>query len=36
MDVVIKFAEGFMNLFRHGGEVFVDCVWQNKSAELCK
>ena len=26
MDVVIKLAEGFMNLFRHGGEVFVDLV----------
>lgn len=26
MDIVIKFAEGFMNLFRHGGEVFVGLV----------
>ncbi|MEK3993099.1 PTS glucitol/sorbitol transporter subunit IIC [Robertmurraya sp. FSL R5-0851] len=26
MELVIKAAEGFMNLFRHGGEVFVDLV----------
>lgn len=26
MDIVIKLAEGFMNLFRHGGEVFMDLV----------
>ncbi|MGY3717909.1 PTS glucitol/sorbitol transporter subunit IIC [Sutcliffiella cohnii] len=26
MDIIIRGAEGFMNLFRHGGEVFVDLV----------
>ncbi len=26
MDIIIRLAEGFMNLFRHGGEVFVDLV----------
>ncbi|MFC0273270.1 PTS glucitol/sorbitol transporter subunit IIC [Metabacillus herbersteinensis] len=26
MDIIINLAEGFMNLFRHGGEVFVDLV----------
>ncbi|WP_332697051.1 PTS glucitol/sorbitol transporter subunit IIC [Halalkalibacter lacteus] len=26
MDIIIHLAEGFMNLFRHGGEVFVDLV----------
>ncbi|KMK95656.1 MULTISPECIES: PTS glucitol/sorbitol transporter subunit IIC [Rossellomorea] len=26
MDIVIKFAEGFMNLFRTGGETFVNLV----------
>lgn len=26
MDIVIKLAEGFMNLFRHGGEVFIGLV----------
>ena len=26
MDIVIKGAEKFMDLFRHGGDVFIDLV----------